>query len=88
MQREVKSYLEPYPHLQMGITSMRVTQLPSLHHSERKRPPFSHTPTDLEVLMLGKLARQVHGLVSAPLWYHHDAADLLHLGVIWWAHPI
>lgn len=38
--------------------------------------------------MLGQLARQVHGLVSAPLWYHHNAADLLHLGVIWWAHPI
>lgn len=38
--------------------------------------------------MLGQLARQVHGLVSAPLWYHYDAADLLHLGVIWWAHSI
>ena len=38
--------------------------------------------------MLGQLARQVHSLVSAPLWYHHNAADLLHLGVIWWAHPI
>lgn len=38
--------------------------------------------------MLGQLARQVHSLVSAPLWHHHDAADLLHLGVIWWAHPI
>lgn len=38
--------------------------------------------------MLGQLARQVNGLVSAPLWHHHDAAYLLHLGVIWWAHPI
>lgn len=38
--------------------------------------------------MLGQLARQVHGLVSAPLWHHHNAADLLHLGVIRWAHSI
>lgn len=38
--------------------------------------------------MLGQLARQMHGLVSAPLRYHHDAADLLHLGVIRWADPV
>lgn len=38
--------------------------------------------------MLGQLAGQVYGLVGTPLWYHHDAADLLHLGVVWRAHPI
>lgn len=38
--------------------------------------------------MLGQLARQVHGLVSAPLWYHHIAVNCLHLGVAWWAHPV
>lgn len=86
MGRAVKSYLEP--RLQTGIPPVRVTPLLSLHHLESRKPRFSYTPANLEVLMLGQLARQVHSLVSAPLWYHHDAADLLHLGVIWWAYPI
>lgn len=67
---------------------MRVTCLLSTPHPGSRNSPFSHTPTDLEVLMLGQLARQVHCLVGAPLWNHHDAADLLHLGVIWRAHTI
>lgn len=46
------------------------------------------TPINLEIFMLGQLARQVHGLVGTPLWYHHDATYFLHLGVIWWANPI
>lgn len=52
------------------------------------QPWQQKTPIDLEILMLGQLARQVHSLVGTPLWYHHDAADFLHLGVIWWANPI
>lgn len=38
--------------------------------------------------MLGQLAGQVHSLVSAPLGHHHNTADLLHLRVIWRAHPV
>lgn len=38
--------------------------------------------------MLGQLAGQVHSLVRAPLWHHHNTTDLLHLRVIWRAHPI
>lgn len=36
----------------------------------------------LEVLVLWQLARQVHGLMGAPLRSHDDASDLLYLGVI------
>lgn len=36
----------------------------------------------LEVLVLWELVGEMHGLVGSPLRHHHDAADLLHLGVI------
>lgn len=85
-QRAVKSSLEPY--LQTGIPPPRVTCLPSLPKPDSRKPLFFHTPTDLEVLMLGQLARQVHSLVGTPLWYHYDTADFLYLGIIWWAHAI
>lgn len=68
---------------------MRATCVPALPPTPTAGSPRSPTPAiDLEVLMLGQLARQVHGLVGAPLWYHYNAADLLHLGVIRGAHPI
>lgn len=69
---------------------MGVMWLPSFPDPDSRKPcsPTPQPPTDLEVLVLGQLARQVHSLVGTPLWYHHDAADLLYLGVIWWAHPI
>lgn len=51
-------------------------------------PQVPPTATDLEVLMLGQLAGQVHSLVSAPLRHHHNTTDLLHLRVVWRAHPI
>lgn len=34
--------------------------------------------------MSGQLVGQVDSLVCAPLWHHDDAADLLHLRVVWW----
>lgn len=41
-----------------------------------------------EVLVAGKLVRQVDSLVRAPLWHHDDAADLLHLRVVRWTGSI
>lgn len=38
--------------------------------------------------MAGQLVGQVDSLVSSPLWHHDDAADLLHLGVVWWTGSI
>lgn len=38
--------------------------------------------------MLWQLPWQVHGLVCPPLGHHHNAPDLLHLGVVWRAHSI
>ena len=42
----------------------------------------------LEVGVLGQLRGQVYILVRAPLRWEHDAADLLHLGVVGRAHAI
>ena len=44
--------------------------------------------TYLEILVLGELVGQVHCLVGAPLGRHHNAPDLLHLGVVWGTHPV
>lgn len=44
--------------------------------------------TYFEVLMAWQLVGQVDSLVGSPLWHHDDAADLLHLGVVWWAGSI
>lgn len=44
--------------------------------------------TYFEVLMTRQLVGQVDSLVSSPLWHHDDAADLLHLGVVWWTGAI
>lgn len=38
--------------------------------------------------MLWQLPWEVHGLVCPPLGHHHNAPDLLHLGVVWRAHSI
>ena len=38
--------------------------------------------------MSWELVGKVDGLVSAPLGHHYDAADLLHLGVVWGAGAI
>jgi len=42
----------------------------------------------LEVLMLWQLGWQVYGLMSAPLWCHHNASDFLYLRIIWWTATI
>ena len=38
--------------------------------------------------MLGQLVGKVYCLVGAPLGRHHNAPDLLHLGVVRGAHPV
>ena len=38
--------------------------------------------------MLGQDVGQMHSLVRSPLRRHHDAANLLHLGVVRWAHSV
>ncbi len=42
----------------------------------------------LEVLVLRQHVWQMDSLMSAPLGYHDDAANLLHLGVIGGTHPV
>lgn len=41
-----------------------------------------------QVLVLGQALGQLHPLVGAALGPHHDAADLLHLGVVHGAGPV
>jgi len=41
-----------------------------------------------EVLMLWQLGWQVYGLMSAPLWCHHNASDFLYLRIIRWTATI
>lgn len=38
--------------------------------------------------MARQLVGQVDSLVSSPLWHHDNAANLLHLGVVWWTSSI
>lgn len=38
--------------------------------------------------MLRQLPREMHGLVCSPLGHHHDAPNLLHLGVVRRAHSV
>lgn len=38
--------------------------------------------------MLRQLPWEMHSLVCSPLGYHHNAPDLLHLGIIRRAHSI
>jgi len=38
--------------------------------------------------MLWQLGWQVYGLMSAPLWCHHNASDFLYLRIIRWTATI